>query len=217
MYIPKHYEKSDLAALHALIDAHPLGSWVTVSADGITANHIPFLIDSGRGEFGTLVGHVARANPVWRSLAQDCESMVIFQAEGAYISPSWCPSKREHGKVVPTWNYSVVHAHGAARAIHDHAWLLQLVERLTTKHESGRDAPWRVADAPEDYIARRLDAIVGVEIPIRRIEGKWKASQMVPLPDKLGIVAGLRSEARADSAAMARLMEEQLERDAMSR
>jgi transcriptional regulator len=207
MYVPKHYEETDLAVLHALIDAHPLGAWVTVSREGMTANHIPFLLDSGRGEFGMLVGHVARANPVWRSLEENGESMVIFQGQSAYISPSWYPSKWEHGKVVPTWNYAVVHAHGAARAIHEHEWLMKLVERLTIKHESGREVPWRVADAPADYIARRLDAIVGIEIPIRHIEGKWKASQKELVKDKLGIVAGLRAEARSESTAMARLVE----------
>jgi transcriptional regulator len=179
---------------------------VTTGDAGLVANHIPFLIDAARGEFGTLVGHVAKANPVWRSLPAEKESMVIFQGPDAYVSPSWYPSKKEHGKVVPTWNYAVVHAFGSPQAIHDHAWLLDLVERLTTKHESGRPASWKVTDAPADYISKRLDVIVGIEIPIRRIEGKWKASQNQPLPDKMGIVAGLNAEARPASAEMARLV-----------
>jgi transcriptional regulator len=207
VYIPKHYEKSDLAELHALIDEHPLGTWVTVGGDsGLVANHIPFLIDSQQGEFGTLVGHVARANPIWRSLAAGNESLVIFQGPDAYVSPSWYASKMEHGKVVPTWNYAAVHAHGSARAFDEHASLMSLVERLSAKHESGRADPWKVSDAPADYIARRLEAIVGIEIPIRRIEGKWKVSQKELPPDRRGIAAGLEAQAQPGSAAMARLV-----------
>jgi transcriptional regulator len=206
LYVPKHYEEKDIAVLHALIDAHPLGAWVTTGNAGLVANHIPFLIDAARGEFGTLVGHVAKANPVWRALSGENESLIIFQGPDAYVSPSWYQSKKEHGKVVPTWNYAVVHAFGTPRAIPDHAWLMALVDRLTTKHESGRTAPWKVTDAPADYISKRLDAIVGIEIPIRRIEGKWKASQNQPLPDKLGIIAGLHAEARPESTEMARMV-----------
>jgi transcriptional regulator len=207
VYIPKHYAKSDPAELHALIDQHPLGTWVTVGGDfGLVANHVPFLLDSERGEFGTLVGHVARANPVWRSLAADNDSLVIFQGPDAYVSPSWYPSKAEHGKVVPTWNYAAVHAHGSARAIDDRASLMSLVEKLTARHETGRADPWKVSDAPADYIARRLDAIVGIEIPIRRIEGKWKVSQKEAPPDRRGIVAGLEAQAQPGSAAVARLV-----------
>ena len=207
VYITKQYEQSNLSDLHAHIEGRPLGTWVTIGDSGLVANHIPFLIDSQRGEFGTLVGHVAKANPVWRSLTGEKESIVIFQGPEAYISPSWYASKNEHGKVVPTWNYAVVHAHGSAQAIHDRAWLMQLVERLTARHESYRAAPWKVSDAPADYISRRIDAIVGIEIPIRRIEGKWKASQNQPQADKRGIIAGLDGEARSGSAQMARLVE----------
>ena len=162
MYIPKHYETTDVRELHALIDRHPLGTWVTAAGHGIVANHIPFLIDAQRGEFGTLVAHVAKANPVWRALVDGNESIVIFQGPDAYVSPSWYPSKKEHGKVVPTWNYAAVHAYGPARAIHDHAWLMDLVERLTAKHEAGRASSWKVSDAPPHYIARRIEAIVGI-------------------------------------------------------
>jgi transcriptional regulator len=206
LYIPKHYENDDLAALRALAGAHPLGTWVLVDDGKIVVNHIPFLVEPRGSGFGTLVGHVARANPVWHSLAHAGESVVIFQGPDAYVSPSWYPSKKEHGKVVPTWNYAVVHAFGGARAIHEHAWLMALVEKLTQAHESGMPSPWRVADAPADYVARRLDAIVGIEIPVRRIEGKWKVSQNQRPADRFGIAAGLR--ARPESAAMARLMEE---------
>ena len=206
MYIPKHYEMKDVGSLHALIDAHPLGAWVRQGDDGLAVDHIPFLIDAAGGEFGTLTGHVAKANPVWRTLAEDRESVVVFRGADAYVSPSWYPSKREHGKVVPTWNYAVVHAFGTARAIHDHGWLMRLLERLTARHESARHAPWSVGDAPADYIARRLDAIVGIELPIRRIEGKWKASQKESEADRLGIAEGLRADPA--SQAMAKLVEQ---------
>jgi transcriptional regulator len=205
LYIPKHYEETNLAVLHGLIAAHPLGAWVTTDSAGLAVDHIPFHVDAGRGEFGTLVGHVAKANPVWRSLSGENESAVIFRGVDAYVSPSWYPSKQEHGNIVPTWNYAVVHAFGKARAIHDHAWLLALLERLTAQHESGRAEPWRVGDLPANNLARRLDAIVGIELPIRRIEGKWKASQKEAPCDRLGIAAGLRQEANAE--AMARLVE----------
>lgn len=205
MYIPQHYEVKDLRILHALIDAHPLGAWVTAGSSGLNVDHVPFLLDPERGEFGTLVAHVARTNPVWRSLSGEDESVVVFRGPDAYVSPSWYPSKREHGKVVPTWNYAVVHAFGSPRAIHDHAWLMALVDRLTTKHESGRVEPWKVTDAPAQYIARRIDAIVGIEIPIRRIEGKWKVSQKESIADRRGIAAGLLEQAQPDPA-MARLV-----------
>ena len=194
--------------MHALIDAHPLGAWVRRGDGGFEVDHIPFLVDPGHGEFGALVGHVARANPVWRSLSAAGESVVIFRSPDAYISPSWYPSKKEHGKVVPTWNYAVVHAFGVARAIEDHGWLRALVEKLTDRHEGGRAQPWRVADAPADYIGRRLDAIVGIEMPIRRIEGKWKVNQKDTSADKRGIIAALGAEtAETDSRAIARMIE----------
>ena len=204
MYTPTHYQETRLGVLHALIDAHPLGAWVCLGDTGLVVDHIPFLLEAERGEFGTLVGHVARANPAWQSLAADAESVVIFRGPDAYISPSWCPSKREHGKIVPTWNYAAVHAFGIARAIEDRAWLRSLVETLTARHESARAEPWRVAGAPADYIARRLDAIVGIEIPMRRIEGKWKVSQKDSEEDKRGIAAALEAEKGSrDTEAMA--------------
>jgi len=207
VYIPKHFAETDSAVLFALIRAHPLGAWV-VSADGqLVVNHIPFLVDPARGEHGTLVGHVARANPVWRTLATAAPSVVIFQGPEAYISPSWYPAKREHGRVVPTWNYAVVHAHGQPRAIEDRDWLLQFVRNLTDAHEATQIAPWKVADAPADYIEKNLGAIVGIEIAISRLEGKWKTSQNHPVANRKGVVEGLRQQLDERSAAMARLVE----------
>jgi transcriptional regulator len=209
VYVPKHFEETDRAVLHALIDTHPLGAWITHGADGLAVDHIPFLVDRTRGEFGTLLAHVAKVNPVWRALDGENESVVVFRGADAYVSPAWYPAKHEHGRVVPTWNYAVVHAFGRARAIHDPAWLRDLLERLVARHESSRPQPWQIADAPADYIARQLEAIVGIELPIRRIEGKWKASQNRSRPDRLGVVAGLAET--ANGAAMSQLVLERLE------
>jgi transcriptional regulator len=204
MYIPKHFEETDLGVLHALMRAHPLATWVTTGADGaLMANHVPFLVDPDRGEHGTLVAHVARANPVWRA---GTRSIVVFQGAQAYISPSWYPGKQDHGKVVPTWNYAVVHAHGTPRAIEDRNWLLRLVTRLTDTHEAGSAAPWKVADAPADYVDQMLKAIVGIEMPIERIEGKWKLSQNRPAADRLGVADGLAAQGDAQATAMAALI-----------
>lgn len=206
MYIPPANSESDLAVLHALIRAHPLGTWVTLGAEGLIANHIPFLLDSTRGEQGTLVGHVARANPVWQQLSITVPSLVSFSGPEAYISPSWYPSKQAHGQAVPTWNYVVVHAHGLPRVIHDPAWLLAHVSQLAATHEAALPHPWQVSDAPADFIARLVGAIVGIEIPIARLEGKWKISQNRSPADQAGVVAGLRTQGTAAAQAMADLM-----------
>jgi transcriptional regulator len=149
------------------------------------------------------VGHVARANPVWRSLGP---SVAVFQGPQAYISPSWYPSKRAHGKVVPTWNYAVVHAHGLPRAIESRDELLAIVTRLTQVHEADSAVPWAVGDAPADFLEQVLKAIVGIEMPVERLIGKWKVSQNRSAPDRLGIVAGLQQLADAQSLAMAALV-----------
>jgi predicted FMN-binding regulatory protein PaiB len=148
MYMPKHHEETDVGVLYALIGAHPLGTWVTQGDGELVANHIPFLLDPTRGPLGTLVAHVARANPVWRSFSAAVPSLIAFQGAECYITPSWYASKRAHGKTVPTWNYAVVHAHGLPRAIEDADWLLRHVTALTRTHEAKRDAPWQVTDAP---------------------------------------------------------------------
>ncbi|MCG3188373.1 MAG: Protease synthase and sporulation protein PAI 2 [Burkholderiaceae bacterium] len=203
MYLPAHFEEARPEVLHALVRAHPLATWVVQAGGGLLVNHIPFMLDADRGPHGTLVGHVARANPVWRSPGP---SIAVFQGPQAYISPSWYPSKREHGKVVPTWNYAVVHAHGTPRAIESPAEVLAIVTRLTQTHEAGSAVPWAVSDAPADYIAQMLKAIVGIEIPLERLVGKWKASQNRGVPDRLGTVAGLRQRGDAQSLAMAALV-----------
>lgn len=206
MYTPKHHEESDLAVLHALIRAHPLGTWVTLDGGELLANHIPFLLDASRGEHGTLVGHVARANGVWQSFSTAVHSVVVFQGAESYITPSWYPSKHAHGKAVPTWNYAVVHAHGLPRAIDDRDWLLRHLNQLTDTHEAVQALPWKVADAPQDFTDRLMQTIVGIEIPIAKLVGKWKVSQNRPEPDKLGVVAGLLARDDAQSRAMADLV-----------
>ncbi|HEV8529942.1 MAG TPA: FMN-binding negative transcriptional regulator [Methylomirabilota bacterium] len=206
MYLPAHFEETRVEVIHRLIREHPLAVLVTLGAAGLNANHIPLEIDPEPAPFGTLRGHVARANPVWRDFARDVEALTVFQGPQAYISPAWYQTKKETGKVVPTFNYIVVHAYGSLRIIQDEAWLRGLVERLTTRHESGRPEPWKVSDAPEDFIKTQLRAIVGIEMPVTRLLGKWKVSQNRPPVDREGVVRGLNAMNDVDAAAMARLV-----------
>ncbi len=206
MYVPKFHEETQLPVLHALIAAHPLGAWVTAGDGELQANHIPFLLDPSRGEHGTLMAHVARANPVWQTFSATVPSVVMFQGPETYITPSWYPSKHAHGKAVPTWNYAVVHAHGLPRAIEDGAWLLEHLTQLTDTHEADQALPWKVSDAPADFTEQLLKVIVGIEIPITRLTGKWKVSQNRPEADKLGVVAGLLGRNEASARDMARLV-----------
>ncbi len=199
MYLPKPFEETRSSALYELIRAHPLGTLVTTGQTGLEANHIPFELDPLPAPFGTLRGHIARGNPLWRAGAAD--ALVIFQGPSGYVSPSWYPSKQETARVVPTWNYSVVHAHGALQFITDPAWLRSLVTRLTDRHEANRPEPWQVTDAPEEFVDQLLGAIVGVEVRVTRLEGKWKMSQNRPTRDRDGVEQGLRRE--GDQAALA--------------
>jgi transcriptional regulator len=208
MYLPKHFEETRVPILHGLIRAYPLGALVVRGPDGLDANHIPFEIDPEPGPFGTLRGHIARANPLWREQPPDATALVIFQGPDTYVSPSWYATKTDTGKVVPTWNYAVVHAHGAVRFIDDRTWLRGFVEKLTTRHESPRREPWRITDAPPDYIGSQLGAIIGLEIPIARLVGKWKVSQNRPAADREGAAEGLSREGGAAGDAMARLIRE---------
>lgn len=210
MYIPAHFAETRPAIMHALIGAHPLGTLVTLGSAGLDANHLPFEIDptaTPGAPLGTLRAHVARANPVWRDFRPDLDSLVIFQGPQAYITPTWyAESKPTHGKVVPTWNYCVVHAHGPLVIRDDREWLRGMVTRLTQRFESTRPAPWAVADAPADFIDQQLAAIVGIEIPLTRLAGKWKVSQNRPAADRAGVVAGLGQAGTAETAAMVRLV-----------
>jgi transcriptional regulator len=194
MYQPPHFREDDLDTHHALIRAHPLGLLITVGAGSIVANAVPFLIDRDGTPFGTLRAHVARANPQWQEIGAGAEALVVFQGAESYITPSWYRTKAETGKVVPTWNYAVVQARGTARAVEDAAWLRAQIEALTAQQEGRRAEPWHVADAPEPFVAAQVRAIVGIEIPVRAIEGKWKVSQNRPEADRDGVARGLTGE-----------------------
>lgn len=213
MYTPKPNEETRIDVMHALILAHPLGVWVSLGDAGLVANHIPFEIDATRGECGTLVGHVARANPIWKQIASDVPSLITFQGPQSYVTPSWYPSKHEHGKAVPTWNYAVVHAHGAPTFIQDRTWLHEHVSSLTNRHEASQVLPWAVSDAPADYLEKQIGAIVGVEIPIQKLEGKWKLSQNRSTPDQLGVIAGLMARSDGQAADVAALMQHRMSAD----
>ena len=181
-YLPPHFAETDTATLHALVRAHPLATWVVQHQGELLVNHIPWLLDAERGEHGTLLGQVARANPVWQALAEGASSVAVFTGPQAYVSPNWYPSKHAHGKAVPTWNYVTVHAHGVPQAIDDPVRVLGIVTRLTQVHEATQALPWQVLDAPADYIANLLKAIVAIELPVQRWVGKCKASRTVPRP-----------------------------------
>lgn len=192
MYTPKYHALTDVAAMRTHIAEHPLGAWVCMSQDQLMANHIPFVLDVQHGTHGRLLGHVSRANPVWRELAGGTPSVVMFMGPHAYITPSWYPSKHQHGQVVPTWNYVTVHAHGMARAVEDTEWILDVIKRLTDALESRREKPWKVSDAPTAYIDQMLRAVIGIQITIERLEGRLKVSQDEAEQDRLGTVEGLR-------------------------
>ena len=177
MYIPKFNEENRLDVMHALIETQPLATLVTVSNSGLIATHLPMVLARSEGPHGTLRGHLSRANSQWRNLNPSIEALAIFSGAHHYISPSWYPEKAEDGKVVPTWNYAVVHAYGPLKIIEDPAWLLSHLNTLVTQHESSFPTPWKTSDAPSDYIASQIKGIVGLELPITRIEGKWKVSQ----------------------------------------
>lgn len=207
LYLPRHFEQNDPTALRALMHAHPLATWVCVVDGEPVINHLPLHLDTSRGEHGTLIGHVARANPVWQ--VQPTSSVCIFHGPQAYVTPSWYPTKRESGKVVPTWNYAVVHAQGLPRFIQDTAELHALVSRLTNRHEEQRAQPWSVDDAPPDYTHTMLKAIVGLEIEIKQIQGKFKLSQNRLPVDQRGVMEGAAQGAEEDrlmAQAMAKVL-----------
>jgi transcriptional regulator len=193
MYSPAAFRQDDLAALHQQILDCRLATLVSQGPSGLQVSHLPLLLEPAEGEFGTLYGHFARANPQWRDLADGAEALVVFQGPEAYISPAWYAAKAEHGKVVPTWNYIAVHAYGQAEVFDDAERLLQLVSRLSERHEAGRAQPWAVSEAPRDYIDGMLRVIVGFALPIERLQGKWKLGQNRSAADQAGVRAGLNA------------------------
>ena len=201
MYQPPHFREDDLGVQHDLIRAHPLGLLVSAGASGLVANPIPFLIDPDASALGTLRCHLARANGQWRDLAAVDDCLVVFQGPQDYVTPSWYATKRETGKVVPTWNYATVHARGRPRVIEDAAWLRRQIADLTDLREAGRPEPWAVDDAPRAFTDAQLKGIVGIEIPVAQIVGKWKVSQNRPAADRDGVVAGFRAAGDGDGMA----------------
>jgi len=205
MYVPKHFQEDDLPTLHATIRGSGLATLVSQTPDGLLATHLPLLLDADQGPFGTLIGHVARGNP-HGGVGPAAESLAIFQGPDGYVTPSWYAAKRETGKVVPTWNYVAVHAYGALEVFDDPDRLLEIVTRLTNRHEAGRPVPWAVSDAPADFVATMLKGFRGVAMRITRLEGKSKLSQNRPAGDQQRVIEGLRQDGRDDLAgAMARV------------
>ena len=211
MYTPAYHAFNDIEKMRAHIAAHSLGAWVCHAHGQLIANHIPFVLDAKHGSHGRLLAHVSRANPVWRQLIGGAPSVVMFMGPSAYITPSWYPGKHQHGKVVPTWNYVTVHAHGMARAMEDTCWILDVLNRLTDTQESQRTEPWKVSDAPSAYIDKMLRAVVGIEITIDRVEGRLKVSQDENEQDRRGTVEGLQHSTDASTQVLASLVFGELE------
>jgi transcriptional regulator len=193
VYLPAHFREDRLEVLHRFIKQQSFATLVTLGADGLIANHIPLVLHTDPAPLGTLRGHVSKANPQWRDSRPDVPALAIFHGPSAYISPSWYPTKRETGRVVPTYNYVVVHAHGPLATFTEPSLLEQHLRTLTSQHEASFPMPWTIDDAPTDFFHGLLKSIVGIEIPIRRLEGKWKASQNRPAADRAGVVTGLRA------------------------
>jgi transcriptional regulator len=201
MYVPTHFAEDRKDILHAAMRAAGLATLVTTTADGIIASHVPLLLDPDAGPYGTLVGHLALANPQ-ATAAPVGQALAIYTGPDAYISPSFYATKREHGRVVPTWNYVAIHAYGTLEIFDDAERLHALVSRLTDHKEKPRAEPWAVTDAPERFVAGQLKGIVGFALPIARLQGKWKMSQNRPAEDREGVVAGLTAEGEATVAAI---------------
>lgn len=191
MYLPPQYAETRTEELHRIIRCHALGMLVTPTVAGLEANHLPFLLDAGAGEAGVLLAHVARANPVWQDVADGAPVLAVFRGAEGYVSPNWYPGKQETHRRVPTWNYEVVHAHGQLHVRDDPAFVRGVVARLTREHEAALPEPWKMGDAPADYLDEMLTHIVGIEVRIRRLEGKRKLNQHHAEADREGAIRGL--------------------------
>jgi len=203
MYLPTQFKEDSVPAIHEAIRQARIGTLVTMGEDGMEASHVPMLVDPGPEPYGTLRGHVSKGNLQWRRVNANVPALAMFLGPNTYITPNWYATKRQTGKVVPTWNYVAVHAYGTVRFFDDRAELLDLVTRLTATHEGGRPAPWAVSDAPPDFIQSQLKGIVGFELPIVRLEGKWKMSQNRTAEDRAGVVEGLRHDGGEDETVVA--------------
>ena len=200
MYVPAHFAETRKEVLHSRIVQHPFGTLITHGSSGLDANHIPFELAADDGEFGVLRAHVARANPVWQEVANGDEVLVVFHAGDAYISPNWYPSKHELHKQVPTWNYMVVHAHGRMTILDDERYVRGVVGRLTRTHEASEPKPWKMGDAPKDYVDAMVKAIVGIQVEITRLVGKSKLSQNKEARDIQGAAEALKSSGESQLA-----------------
>lgn len=207
VYLPEHFAEHDTATIQTLIEQHPLGLLITLGMEGLSANHIPFVLDRAFGDHGRLLGHVARNNAVWHDHVTGQDALVVFQAAEGYISPNWYPTKFDGHRAVPTWNYAVAHAYGPLIIHDDEKWLRGQAGRLTKLMEAGLPVPWKMADAPRDYLETMLANIVGIEIPITRLIGKVKANQNRDMVDRLGAISGLRDGGDPGDSAMADIME----------
>ncbi|WP_353073007.1 FMN-binding negative transcriptional regulator [Tunturiibacter gelidoferens] len=207
MYIPRANSETRTPVIHKLIEEHPFASLITMGTAGLFASHIPMVLERDGTPLGRLKGHLSRANQQWREFSPEVEALAIFSGPQHYITPNWYPEKQESGKVVPTWNYVVVHASGHLRVVEDSQWLMAHLHSLTTIHEADSPAPWKIEDAPADYIASQIKGIVGLEMVIDRLEGKWKVSQNRSEQDRNGVANGLADLNTTDSHAMKSLVE----------
>lgn len=202
MYLPRQFEEPNIAVMHELIRAKPLATLVTLNANGLEANHIPLALAAELAPYGVLSGHIARSNPLWQEHPADAEVLVIFHGAESYITPSWYASKAETGKVVPTWNYVSVQAKGKLRVVHDAGWIRAQLESLTAHNEAGFAQPWAVADAPQEFTSKLLEAIVGIEIVITDLKGKWKVSQNRSMQDRASVADGLMKRGHHEMAGL---------------
>lgn len=206
MYIPKQFEEPSIEVMHELIRAYPLATLVVHSPSGLNANHIPFYLSQSPTPYGTLQGHIARANPLLGDIAEGIEALAVFHGPDSYITPSWYATKKETGKVVPTWNYVVVHVYGILRVMDNASWLRAQLDALTDHNEASFAEQWTVADAPADHIEKIMAAIVGIEMVITKMLGKWKVSQNQPTKNQTGVISGLQESGLPESEVMAALV-----------
>jgi transcriptional regulator len=210
MYRPDHFRVDDVSLMHALMRARPFAALISGGPDGLYATHMPTVLKDD-GPYGVVDFHLARANPHWKRLAEGNEALMIFQGPEGYITPNWYPSKAEHGKVVPTWNYAAVHAYARPEAMQDKDWLRRHVGELTAQQERTEATPWGLSDAPDTYIEAMLRGIVGFRFAITRLEGKWKMSQNREMKDRAGVVRGLGARGAADDLEIAELVARHIE------
>jgi transcriptional regulator len=207
MYQPPHFREDRIEVMHDLMRAHPFATLISVQAGCLSADHLPLVVSPELSEKGTVRGHIAKANPLWKQREDLSPTILaVFQGPQAYVTPSWYPSKKEHGKVVPTWNYALVQAHGELEFHDDPVWLLEHLREITRRQEGHRQVPWEVSDAPDEFIARQLNGIVGIEFAVTRLEGKWKVSQNRSEQDRNGVQRGLLLEPGEDAVAVSRLV-----------